>query len=76
LSEFARRFALFDEAGAAFPFSRLPGRAALQGEAGTELTLRFRDRKLGVEGWSMVRSLPILAPDGAVRAAINSGVSA
>jgi PAS domain S-box-containing protein len=71
LSEFARRFALFDEAGAVYPFNRLPGRAALQGEAGSEVTLRFRDRKLGVERWSMVRALPILAPDGAVRAAIN-----
>src|SRR5688500_6778181 len=58
-AELVGRFALFDEAGQPFHVGKLPGRRALQGEAESAVTIRFRDQESGEERWSIIRSAPV-----------------
>lgn len=69
--DFLHRFELLDEQNRPLSPDRLPGRLALQGEPGSEATLRARDRKSGEEQWSIVKALPVLDEDGSVRLVIN-----
>jgi PAS domain S-box-containing protein len=71
LSEFLRRFALFDEAGHFLPIERLPGRRAMLGERPDPLLVRFRVLETGAERWSVVRATPVFDVDGSVQLAVN-----
>lgn len=64
-------FDLLDEERKPLALQNLPGRAALGGEHPPALTVGWRDRASGEERWSIVRSAPVLSPEGTVQMAVN-----
>lgn len=69
--DFAEKFELFDEWGASFPFARLPGRLALQGQKPSEVLLRFRYFGEEEDCWTVVNAAPIFDDQGQVLFAVN-----
>jgi PAS domain S-box-containing protein len=69
--EVMRRFEVVDEEGKPFPFERLPGRRALQGERNAGELVRFRVVATGEERWSYISASPVFDERGAVQFAIN-----
>jgi PAS domain S-box-containing protein len=69
--ELMSRFELLDEDGRPFPFERLPGRLALQGEEPEPVTVRYVMHETGETGWSRIKATPLRAADGHVIRAIN-----
>jgi PAS domain S-box-containing protein len=64
------RFELFDEDGHPLRTDDLPGRRALDGEAG-EQTIRYRVRETGEERWSVVSANPVYDEKGRVTMAVS-----
>ena len=71
IADLVARYSLFDEDEQPFPWERLPGRRALQGEREPSATIRFRDDLGGDERWSVVRSSPIVDEAGRVKFVVN-----
>jgi PAS domain S-box-containing protein len=69
--ELLTRFEIMDEEGQPFPLERLPGRLALEGQAGPEVVLCFRNRESGEVRWSSVRASPVPDDRGEPRFAVN-----
>ena len=65
------RFEIFGEDGRSMSAAELPGRAALRGENPPAQTIRWRIVATGEEHWSIVRSSPVVGPDGKVQFAVN-----
>ena len=63
-------YEILDEDGNLFPLEDLPGRRVLEGEQTEGVTLRYRDRRSGVERWSFVRAAP-LATGGSSPVVVN-----
>jgi signal transduction histidine kinase len=70
LSDFPRRFEIFDEHGAPVPYARLPGRVALETGAGASLLLQVRARATGATWWTEIRSEPV-RDEGGVAGVVN-----
>src|SRR6185436_6179404 len=70
-AEIASRLELLDVTGATLDANHLPSRAVLRGTAIDELLVRVRDRRSGREGWSLIRSTPVLGKDGKPELAVN-----
>lgn len=64
-------FELFDVDGEPFPFTRLPGRAALAGGDPPEVLVRFRHLATGVERFSQVKARAVRDDAGGVAFAVN-----
>ena len=65
------RLSIVGPDGAPFPWERLPGRRALEGEEGAEETIGYHFRATGETRWSLVRASPLRDDAGRVVAAIN-----
>ena len=65
------RYEILDEDGDPFPFERLPGRRALEGEEAAEEVICFRILATGEERWTIVKAMPIFGERGTVRMAVN-----
>lgn len=71
-SEILKGFMLMDEHGEPFPRENLPSWRAFAGERGQEAAVRFKNLRTGEERVSIVRSEPILDPDGQVQFVVNA----
>jgi PAS domain S-box-containing protein len=65
------KFELLDEFGQPFPFERLPGRLALQGERSPSAMIRFRIKATHEEHWSDVKARPIFNEAGEVELVVS-----
>jgi signal transduction histidine kinase len=72
LSEFSRRFDLFDGSAAPLTPLDLPGRRAMAGETPPPTLIGFRVNATGETRWSMVTSTPLRDVDGSVRQVVNT----
>ncbi|HTJ43887.1 MAG TPA: ATP-binding protein, partial [Kofleriaceae bacterium] len=66
LTEFPRRFAIYGEDGAPFPYAALPGRAALESGRHASVTIRVHDRQTGRGWWAEIYAEPVRGEAGAV----------
>jgi PAS domain S-box-containing protein len=66
------RFELLAEDGSELPWSDLPSRRALAGEAGPPSVVRFRRRASGLEHWSLVQATPVTDAQTGVRFVVNT----
>ena len=66
-AELLERFEILGEDRRPLPIEQLPNRRALLACSPQEGVLGYRLRPSGAERWSMVRSTPLLTPDGAVQ---------
>jgi len=64
-------FELFDELGRSVDPEELPGRVVLRTGRPQALTVRYRDRRTGVERWSSISAVPLLDDDGRPEYAVN-----
>ncbi len=71
LESITSMFKIFDESGEPLALSHLPGRLALQGEAPSPVTVRFKVLKTGEERWSVVKSQAVKNEAGQVMMAVN-----
>jgi len=71
VTEILQRFEVFDSQGLPLSLDRLPGRRAMRGERGDEITVRFRVVATGEERWSIVGASPVFDDRGGVRFAVN-----
>lgn len=67
----SERYELIDTRGEPFPSERLPGRAVLRGQPGSEVVVGYRRRGSDQVRWSVVRAAPIGGRTGTVRFAMN-----
>jgi PAS domain S-box-containing protein len=70
-SSFVERYDLYDEEGSEFPFDRLPGRLALEGEDPEPRLVRYRDRDTHSDMWSLIKATTIRDRDGTPLLAVN-----
>jgi PAS domain S-box-containing protein len=70
-SELLRRFEIIGEDRAPLPHDELPNRRALLTGASQEGVLGYRLLPSGDERWSVVRSTPLLGPEGDVQLVVN-----
>ena len=69
--ELLARFEIIGEDGAPLAIEELPSRRALVTRSPHEAVLCYRMRSSGEERWSVLRSTPILTPEGHVQLVIN-----
>src|SRR5581483_3604695 len=69
--EVLARFQLFDERGAPFPISALPGRVVLQGGEPAEVLVRVRERESGATRWSLVQAFAVRDDAGEIAYVVN-----
>lgn len=70
-TEISQRFTLRNEAGDPFPLNQLPATLALQGQASTDVLIRFQPVAGGEERWSVVSAMPIFNEQEQVQFAVN-----
>ncbi|HEV7846881.1 MAG TPA: GAF domain-containing protein, partial [Thermoleophilaceae bacterium] len=70
-TDFMHRYRLFDEDGRDFPFQRLPGRLALNGEDPEPALVRYHVVDTGEDLWSLIKATAIRDADGRPLLAIN-----
>ena len=70
-TEILAHYELVDELGRPLEAARLPGRIALVERREVEAVVGYRDRRTGLDRWSVVRAAPLLDPSGGLRASVN-----
>jgi PAS domain S-box-containing protein len=70
-TEFMHRYRLYDEHGGDFPFARLPGRLALDGEDPEPALVRYHVVDTGEDLWSLIKATAIRDAHGRPLLAIN-----
>jgi PAS domain S-box-containing protein len=65
------RFEIVGEDGASLPFEQLPNRLAFVTREPQEGVVGYRLKPSGEDRWSVLRSTPMLSPDGEVQLVIN-----
>ncbi|MBK9050515.1 MAG: GAF domain-containing protein [Chloroflexi bacterium] len=70
-SDKLENFELRQESGEPFPISQLPANLALQGQATTDVLIRFRHMARKEERWAIVSATPIFDELGQVQLAVN-----
>lgn len=65
------QFEIFDEQGNVFPWEKLPGRRARNGEGAAEEIIQLRIRSTGEEVWALVKASAVYDPQGQVKFVVN-----